>query len=50
MNIDEHLDVDELVDIINETLSKDEQMKIFNKIESSKQYSQENFSDIEDES
>lgn len=49
MNIDEYLDVDELVDIVNDTLSKNEQMKIFNKVEFSTQCSQENFIDIEDD-
>ncbi|KAL7585209.1 hypothetical protein Lser_V15G45873 [Lactuca serriola] len=49
VNIDDCLDANDLVGIMNDTLSKNEQMKISNKIENSTQSTQQNFADIEDD-
>ena len=48
--INEHLNVDDLVHIVNETLTKNEQVKILNMTENSTLGSQQNFVDIEDNS
>ncbi|XP_052622721.1 uncharacterized protein LOC128128007 [Lactuca sativa] len=50
VKIDECLDSDELVNIVNETLTKSEQIKILKKTENSISDSYSNFSDIDDNS
>ncbi|XP_023738187.1 uncharacterized protein LOC111886187 [Lactuca sativa] len=48
VKIDEYLDANELVEIVNDTLNKSEQIKNFKRTENSKSNSQSNFVDIED--
>ena len=50
MKIDEYLDANELVNIVNETLNNNEQIKILKRTENSKSDSHTNFVDIEDDS
>lgn len=50
VNIDEYLDAGDILNIVNDMLRKNEQAKILNKTESSTQFSQEKFSDIDDNS
>lgn len=49
VNVDEYLDSNDLVNIVNDTLSEKEQNQIFNKIESSTQSHQVNCADIKDD-
>ena len=49
VKIDEHLDANDLVDIVNKTLTVNEQIKILKKTENSTSDSQNNFADIEDD-
>ena len=50
VKIDEYLNADELVEIVNDTLTKSEQIKILKRTENSKLDSQFNFVDIDDNS
>ena len=50
VKIDEYLDANELVDIVNETLTKNEQINILKRTKTSKFDSQSNFVDLEDNS
>lgn len=50
MKIDECLDENELVEIVNETLTNNEQIKILKRIENSTLDSRNKFVDIEDDS
>ena len=50
VKIDEFLNVDELVDIVNDSLTNNEQIKILKKIETSALDSQLNYADVDDNS
>ena len=50
VKIDEFLNADELVDIVNDSLTNNEQIKILKKIETSALDSQHNFADVDDNS
>ena len=49
VKIDDFLDANELVDIVNETLTKNEQIKILKRTKNLTSDSQTNFADIEDD-